>query len=270
MMEYPRRIVDGGAGAWEKSVISSAALDAPSPEFRRHLAKKLGVALSGAGIAATTTSTAKAAVGTLWLKWMAVGIAVGLVGMGAASLATSRVSTAGVAPSAPVALTPATPTRTAKGIAPANDPVTPTPADPTPEATTVRGVPMQSSAPGANAANNAATVPAEPAPAGPLGTASFAAPGQSDLSAQTAVLQTVRASLAARRAEQALRQVDQYERDYPAGLFLLEAEVLRIDADSQLGDSASVKRLATRFLELHRDSPYARHVQALLDTGKNP
>src|SRR5580692_4520927 len=92
MMELPRRILDGGAGEWERVVVSSAALDAPSPESRQHLLRTLGVALGAAGIATTATSAAKAAGSALWLKWAALGFAIGLAGVSAASLVTKVVS----------------------------------------------------------------------------------------------------------------------------------------------------------------------------------
>jgi hypothetical protein len=260
MMELPRRIADGGAGAWEQSVISSAGLDAPSPEFRQHLAQKLGLASAAVGIATTTTSAAKALGGSLWLKWVALGFAVGLSGMGAAFYATNPAASEKGAPQAAAAWSPTPPPMAPQAVVPANDSAEAASADRAPEPALARGVP---------AASNPSAPPSVPSAAGPLGTASFATPGQSELAAETAAIQAVRASLTARQADRALRQIDQYERGFPAGLFLLEAEVLRIDSYAELADRASVKQLGDRFLTAHPDSPYARHVRTLLDQGTN-
>ncbi len=258
-MELPRRIKDGGAGEWERVVISSAEIDAPSPEFRRSLAVKLGVAASAAGIAATTASSVKAVGSALWLKWMGVGFALGLVGIGAASYAsrTTPVERAALGVSLVVLPVSAAPSAAAR-VAPASDFIDTVPSerDPDPEPVLARG------------SRVATAAPASAAPAvGPLGTASFTAPTQSDLAAQMAAIHRIRASLAAGLAPQALTELDQYEHAYPSGLFQLEARVLRIDSYAQLHDANSVQGLARRFLAQHPDSPYARHVQTELDQG---
>ncbi len=266
-MELPRRIMDGGAGAWEKSVISSAALDAPSPEFRRNLAQKLGVTLGAAGVAATTTSTAKAVGGALWLKWMGVGFAVGVVGLGAASYATSPTSPT---PSAPAVVRVAATTVPPRSALVPTLTASPVPSDSTaPAVVASTNLPLEPASAPRSGAVNGAPPPSAAVATGPLGTASFAPAGPSELAAETAAIQAVRASLAAHQASRALEQIDRYEQSYPAGLFALEAEVLRIDANSQLGSSGTVKQLAERFLSAHPDSPYARHVRTLLEQGTN-
>jgi outer membrane protein assembly factor BamD (BamD/ComL family) len=87
---------------------------------------------------------------------------------------------------------------------------------------------------------------------------------------EMAALRAVRASLAAKDASAALRGIDQYQRSYPGGLLQLEAQVLRIDSYAALGDTNQVKDLGARFLSAHPDSPYARHVRALLGVEVGP
>ena len=276
MMELPRRILDGGAGEWERTVMSSAALDAPSPEYRQHLMRTLGAALGASGIAISATGTAsaaKAAGGALWLKWAAIGFAIGLAGIGATSLVTK---VAGPPSSdeprfTPVAVAAASiPLAAPVGVAPGERVVDEAPA-PSLAATPVEKAPARadrlatSVAPGSSSSD----ANGSEASAGPLGTARFEAPAESELAAQMAAIHTVRASLAANEPALALRQIDQYEHTYPAGLLSLEARVLRIDAYSALGDFATVKRLASSFLGEHPGSPYARHVQSLIDRGTN-
>jgi hypothetical protein len=262
-------------------VLSSAQADAPTAEFRRNFRRNLSVALGSAGIAATTASSAKAVGGALWLKWMAVGIAIGLAGVGAVSLSTSRaVSHEPAAASTVVARTPNAPSAAPKARAALGEPALGASAESAPEVTAPRGALVMnnvgSTSTRVNNASNAspsnannALTPSTPV-TGPLGTASFAPPAQSALAAETAAIQSARAALSTNHAEQALHQLDQYQRDYPAGLLSLEAEVLRMDCEAKLGDQAAVSRAAARFLSAHPDSPYARHVQALLDQSKNP
>jgi len=87
--------------------------------------------------------------------------------------------------------------------------------------------------------------------------------GQTQLSQEIAAIKAARAALASRNATGALNDLDQYERSYPAGLFKLEAQVLRIDALLELGQSAAAQELARRFLVNQPDSPYARHVRSV-------
>jgi hypothetical protein len=275
MMELPRRILDGGAGEWERVVVSSAALDAPSAESRQHLLRTLGVALGAAGIATTATSAvsaAKAAGGALWLKWAALGFAIGLAGVSAASLVTKGATPTPAENPVPTVVAVAAPsTRVASpvGVAPSEAVVDEARATPLPAASAERASARADRAAMAAAPLSSADATGSEAPAGPLGTARFEAPGESELAAQMAAIHGVRAALAGNEPALALRQIDQYERTYPAGLLLPEAEVLRIDSYSALGDFDSVKRLARSFLTQHPGSPYARHVQALIDRGTN-
>jgi len=87
-----------------------------------------------------------------------------------------------------------------------------------------------------------------------------------------AAIKAARAALASGDASGALSDLNQYERGYPAGLFKLEAQVLRIDALLELGRSTAAQDLAQRFLATQPDSPYARHVRSVASaaTKTNP
>src|SRR4051812_29592502 len=115
-MDLPRRILDGGGGDWERSVLSSASLDQPSAELRARLRQDLGLAV-GTGLAAGAMTSKS--LGALGAKWTLIGVLIGIVG--AAGLAS--VSGLGRAPTAIEAATP-------KARSPAASPAPQTPIEP--------------------------------------------------------------------------------------------------------------------------------------------
>jgi hypothetical protein len=263
MMDLPRRIADGGAGDWERSVILSARTDAPSEQFRRNLQKKVGVAV---GAASLTTATASAkSLGALLLKWLMLGMTIGVVGAGAASYATTAVGRRASSRANATALLTVRPPP-APGRMPTRDPP--------PSLTSSVATPVQATS-GISA--SAARTPPQPANAA-ASLQSLSAPtqdslaGPTQLSQEMAAIKAARAALASRDATGALSELNQYERSYPVGLFKVEAQVLRIDALLELGQSAAAQDLAQRFLATQPNSPYARHVRSVASaaTKTNP
>ena len=266
-MDLPRRIIDGGAGDWESLVLASAALDRPSPELRTRLRRDLGLAV-GVGLAATT-ATSKS-LGAIGFKWSMLGVLLGVLGAaGASGVATlSRAQSPGLLVVATAKPAPATPAKLQEQVV-------------EPAALVAAVATEQPSAEAAASANrapasrlspsDAAAVEPVPAPVDgsrPIGSAQFGSPSESELAAQLAAMRSVRAALAENQAGRALSELDAYEQQYPAGLLLVEAQVLRIDANAALGNQAALARLGHDFLQRHPASPYARHVQSLLDGSK--
>jgi outer membrane protein assembly factor BamD (BamD/ComL family) len=73
-----------------------------------------------------------------------------------------------------------------------------------------------------------------------------------------------REALAGGNGARALSLVDEYERRYPHGTFLEEAEVHRVEALVRNGDRAGARRAAARFVVAHPASPHAAHVRSLV------
>jgi len=270
-MDLPRRIVDGGAGDWERSVLSSASLDRPSPELRARLRRELGLAV-GTGLAAgVVTSKSLGAVGA---KWTLIGVLLGVVGAaglagvtghGHASVelekAPPQVARIAAGPASPTSLQPAASSEPAPEVVPA-------------AASAPRTRPSRALSGAAPVVDLAEPAPEPAAPAlgaaTPVGSAQFGSATESELAAQLAAIRSVRAALAARQAPRALREIDAYEHAHPSGLLLVEAEVLRIDANAALGNRDAVTRLGRQFLVQHPASPYAKHVRSLLGGSENP
>jgi len=85
------------------------------------------------------------------------------------------------------------------------------------------------------------------------------------LSAELGVLDVARSKLGAGDARGALGVLDEYSRKYPRGRLGLEAEVLRIDALSRAGETATAKKRAEAFLKRHPKSVLAQRVRRYLD-----
>jgi TolA-binding protein len=88
----------------------------------------------------------------------------------------------------------------------------------------------------------------------------------STLDAEMALLDGARASLRAGRAGDALRTLDGYDTQFPSGLLVPEATVVRIEALVKSGDKAGALRLGERFLRTHPDSPLAARVRSLTNS----
>jgi hypothetical protein len=231
-------------------------MDSPSAQFRRDLRRKLGVAVGAAGVT-TATASAKALGGVL-LKWLTLGFTIGMVGAGTASYVTRPVERgASVQPSASAPRSVRRPA--ALGEGPAHDPL---PSGPSSAASAV-------DAPASSGVSASHTNMPPAAASGATAIESRSATnredpaGQTQLSEQIAAIKAARAALASHDASRALSDIDQYEHTYPAGLFSVESQVLRIDALLELGRYVAARELARQFLAAEPDSPYAQHVRSV-------
>lgn len=84
------------------------------------------------------------------------------------------------------------------------------------------------------------------------------------LALELAALERARSALLTGSASEALSLLDAYGRSYPRGRLRLEAEVLRIDALFQSGQTGAAQKRAQVFLERHSKSVLASRVRGYL------
>lgn len=284
-MNDPARIVDDG-NEWAREILRSARVDVPSEQFRRRLARRLGVASAAVGLSAAGSAKA---VGTgLWLKWMAAGALTGLVTIGGATAVVSRREAKPVASAAlrpPVRSLANESARGDLGSQPAaREAMAPAVANSASQESSVapkvelRVDSRAGNAPRGNSHLPTSQVTQRESNALPASTAeasrSLAAPsassGATTLVEELALINSVRAALENSAAQAALRSLDEYASKYPNGRLSTEALVLRVSAFAALGDRASAKRLAEELLATDPDSPYAQRLRSLANPGARP
>jgi hypothetical protein len=93
------------------------------------------------------------------------------------------------------------------------------------------------------------------------------------LSAEVAVLDTVKQLLVAGDPASALNALAKYHASFPAAVLGPEATVLEVQALMAQGDAAHRARavgLARRFVKLHPTSPHASQLEAVLSNAHEP
>jgi hypothetical protein len=272
-MSDPRRILDGPSTTpFERDLLESWASEQPSTAAR---ARALAIAGAAAGTLAVATaataaaaSTTGAAAGTaapaaagagvgvaVIAKWgglfaLVVGSAVG----GVLVLNSARGARTGDAPPAAVPTSFLGTATTTTMTAQPSLVIAPTP-PPSVVPTVVSPADLPAAAPAALPASTAATA----ATAAATDTTSFAE--------EIASFDRARAALDAGDADRAIALVETYEKRFPAGTFVQEAEVLRVQALTRKGDSAGARRVGQRFLAAHPTSPHAARIRAILDAS---
>lgn len=150
---------------------------------------------------------------------------------------------------------------------PADEPIVP--AEPAPLAPTLGPSASRPASPTPSAATASSEREAKPPAAAPKARPELprtlpAKSSSNTLANELKAIDAARQALASRDAHGALRQLEQYRRNYPRGNLRTEAAVLRIEALAARGDRASAARLARAFLESQPKSPYTRRMQSLL------
>ncbi|HEY2512417.1 MAG TPA: outer membrane protein assembly factor BamD [Polyangiaceae bacterium] len=301
-MREPRRLRSGGT-SFERDLLASARVDAGSKRgLERTLAAMGGGTL---GVVAATTAAkvgGKAAYGAVLVKGLGalllVGTATvvslqygGLLGNRsgerletparlvasttpavAPPLARAPSPSLFAAPRAPEVRTAAAPATKPAGIerapappAPRAEPVPPATEHPPAETSTSRpptaraGAPLTSEPPSPQppAPSSAGADRSSPGPA--------TAAGATDLPGEIASLDRVRRALAQSDSSAALRELQAYDRTFPAGLLADEATVLRVDALEQAKDPAAATAVARRFLAVNPRSPHAAYLRRVLE-----
>jgi hypothetical protein len=90
------------------------------------------------------------------------------------------------------------------------------------------------------------------------------------LADETRRLGEIRATAAAGDAREALRLLDGYETEFPSGVLIEEAEVLRIECLERTGSTAEAGERARRFLIGRPASPHAARVRAMAARQPSP
>jgi hypothetical protein len=243
-MTAPRTRIAEGATEFERELLRSWQREQPSPAARQAtLALMGGVAPTGvaAGLKAASGSMAPkaATLGAALLgKWAIVGagvVALATAGTAVYSVRSSSTSTpVTVAP--PVAFEP-------------------------PVAASVPQLPPSATAEASSAAAPPLPTAAKTPPAAP---SALEPPRALGLGQEVAALDRARDALAAGNAAGAIRQVDEYESQFPRGALAQEATALRIEALLQQGNRDAAVRLADRFLASNPKSPHAARIRLLV------
>jgi hypothetical protein len=273
-MSVPRRLLDEGTD-FERELLSSARLDVGSTRsFKKTLAAmsavaSLGTAAAGAGASVGgglgTSAASVGASGALALvKWVGLGMVVGLGATGSTAWRERRESAPPITIVVPASPPPtATPSR-ARAAPPETSPLD-IPAMATAPAIAPRPVPK--AAPLRQLA--ASAPPPQPLLAEPAAPKASIPPSAS-IEAEVGALADVRAALAAGDARAALAKLDAYGRAFPNAALAEEATVLHVDALSLQGDRASAAAIARRFLAANPASPHAPHLAAVVARVQNP
>jgi hypothetical protein len=264
-MSEPRRFLKDGGGGFEQSLLRSAREDAPSPGARQRTlaALGLGVGVLGAGATATAavkaaTPAVKAAASLGLLKWIGIGIAGGVLVVGAAEVVHSvspqpvKVAPAAIEDHARAAIqAPLSPAKS--GSAAPADPAT------EPAVAAIEAPPAVTAPASPGAASSGAS-----SPEAPRARATSPTPASSALADEIAALDGAREALASGDAARALRALDARDRAFPRGALGPEAMVLRIEALALRGDRATATRLGEAFLAASPRSPHASRIRTVL------
>jgi hypothetical protein len=272
-MSDPRRLLTNGSD-FERNLLRSAYIDAPSSGARRRTLVALGL-----GIGATVSSTTAASTGVAMLvKWLGVGAIAGLIAVGAADK-SGLVSFS--APAATPAM--ATPVVVSQPVdkpqAKVDEKVdAPKPSEELAEKT------EKIEAPQVNAQVNAvADAPAHKLdkPADKAGVSAKPdakpdtkpdAPVKADakpdpvtaLSAEVALLDQAHRALSSGNPGKTLELLAQHDKDFRGGPLSIESVVLRIEALAARGDRAGAAGAANAFLASYPRSAHANRVRSVL------
>lgn len=255
-MTEPQRLKDKHAGKLESALLGSAGRDAPLARARGRTLLALGLGATAAGLPAATTAAAGAkTVASVALaaaaKWGGIGLAVGVLTMGALYEGPKLIGRPAASHSASAPRAAPSRSGIVSEVEGAPIPVTDTPPAPADAPAAVDEVaPQPRTAPIARGARR--TVP-------PL----VDNRGGLRLAEEVAALDGVR-QITAIQPEEALRLLDEYDRRFPQGDLGPEALVLRIDALVHDGQRGAADALATDYLARHPGSPHAKRIRTTL------
>lgn len=238
MTNDPNRLRSDGSD-FERQLLDAAGSEAPPPELVLGMRQALG--LTSLSVPPAAALAAKSSVG-----WVSAGVAVVVLGAGAALFQYSR------SPAPPLTPRPAlaAPTVEAAPAPLAN----PAPAQPS-EAPVAAA--EKAAGPGPR---TAAVETAAPSAARSKSQAASPSDTKRDLREEIELIDAARGAVARRAPEAALESLRRYFTNYPRGAFTPEAQVLRIEALEQSGRHAQASSLASAFLSRHPDSPLAERV----------
>jgi hypothetical protein len=223
-MKDPKRLLDGDGTAFERALLGAMATERPSSDLHRKM--RLGIGLLGVGAVAKAASAS-------WNQIAMAGVVVvGLVTGGAVVVKRERERPM------PVAQAIGLPAPALVEVAPKAEPLEPVPevAPPAPDAE-----------PGLVQRDAVVRRSAKL--------------GASDIRDEIRLLDHARSAVRSGASAKALRALAKYDQRYPRGQFRQEAQVLRMEALKQTGESERAALLAKRFLAEHPESPHVERVE---------
>lgn len=259
----PTRLIDGEDDGFERELLRAARRDGPPAGALLRGAAVLGLATSSASITATTAGTASAAgakastaaLGSASLaKWLGIGAAVGLVTTSGARIVSDPEILAAltrpneVTKSAPPSLgsrTRAAPVIDAPPREASETPVL----DPVAPVAPLLQVPSKT--------RSVPAVPAEPAESPASKTA------LPSLAAEVSALERARRHLLAHRPNDVFRALDDYAAARHTSVLEAEAELLRIEALLQSGQTTQAVDAARRALKRTPNGPHAQRLREI-------
>jgi TolA-binding protein len=246
-MSDPTRLFDGAGSDAERRLIGFARAEAPPPGSAARLFSALGIAggvlapavseAAALGSAAASSGAAAASGTSITLvtlvKWLAVGVAGGTLTATAARV-MDLASTSSQKP-APSFVPPASRAEQ-EAAPPANETTLPFPRN-APLGTTERSTP-----------------PADE---------------RNSLREELALLERARRALAAGRSDEARSVLKRHREEFPSGVLVEEADVLRIEVLLARGETTLAEQAGRDFIDAHPASPHAPRVRDLLARAAN-
>lgn len=260
-MTDPKRIIHGPLSTLEAALLHSMLREVPPAKGKARMLTLLGISAGGAGAAALATVSANAAVTAatasakattttalaLTAKWVVVSMAGAALAVGVAHeiKLPDKARPVPVASHISAQANPSTLRPTRAGAPDANKAVEPSELA-APVASAVHGIEKGSSRRFADltTAENPRNLP--------------------NLADEVATLDKAQAAASAGDPTRTLRLLDSYQRQYPHGNLGPEAQLLRIEALVQNGQSAVALPIARRMLKDAPTGPHAERIRSLL------
>jgi hypothetical protein len=267
-MSDPQRLLDQPLEGLAAELLRAGVGErAPRRTTRRALS---AVGVSGALTAVSASTAAATSAGKITilaiLKWLALGIAVGVV---TATVTDQALHSTSFGTPRPLAAKSemAPPARNTQRAPHAPPNPTSEPAPPVARAAAAKpAAPIPAAALPSAARARAPVMPAEATPAPASATAP--PPSSAELAREVSLIDQARALVSSGDPTGALRLLDRHDREFPRGALAPEALVLRIDALARAGARDEALRLGRPILDAAPATPQARRVRRIL--GDSP
>ncbi len=261
-MSDPERIIRGPKGALETALLRSVRRDAPPAQARARTLATLGIsATAGTVVTATAkvagaVATAKSATTTsiaLAAKWIVVGVGAAALTVGVAREMPQLVGTRSpVLVGSGPATQAASPVEVRKILVPS---APEEPAERSESAPQIAPAVRMRDKDTLRHSNDLSVVEQTRSP--------------SKLADEVSVLDQARTAAIAQNPARTLRLLDNYQRQFPNGALGPEAQVMRIEALVQSGQSATALPIARQLLKAAPAGPHAERIRALLPMAES-
>lgn len=266
-------LVESSSSARARLLLRAARADGPGPSAASRTLRALGVvgttakvALAAGGAAAPAgaivTGAGASSLAMIAAKWVLVGMLGGTALASGAALVFSEEPAAPAAP--PISTVTAAPANAAPAAAAA--------AEQNLDGSTAAPAPATSATPKSPRASanllSSASSPTETAPVAAPSQAAFESPEQSRLLHDIALLDDARRALRSGNATQAKAALQRYENERLSHVLDREAQLLRIDVLTALGERAQARQLAAQYVTTFPNDAHVERLRALLEGRK--